>query len=174
MAGWSTVVRIPFAPARAIEEFHIRIAHRENVIALALFFVFTALALTLALFRANPSPFCILDEADSALDENNLDQFVGIINEFVSETQFIVVTHHKSTMAAADVLYGVTMERKGVSKKVSVDLNGEAGLDLLRQKKISRRNEYQAKARKEANAMATAVLEADLRLGPGSEEPDPS
>jgi chromosome segregation protein len=134
----------------------------------------TALALTLGLFRANPSPFCILDEADSALDESNLEQYVGIINEFVGETQFIVVTHHKETMAAADVLYGVTMEREGVSKKVTVDLNGKEGLDILRKKKIARRNEHQAKAREEANAMATAVLEADVRLGPGSEEPDPS
>jgi len=80
----------------------------------------TCVALLLAIFRSRPSPFCVLDEVDAALDEANVDRFVGVLRDFLSSTQFIVVTHSKKTMAAADTLYGVTMEESGVSKRVSV------------------------------------------------------
>ena len=79
----------------------------------------TCVALLLAIFRSRPSPFCVLDEVDAALDEANVDRFVGVLREFTN-TQIIVVTHRKATMAAADTLYGVTMEESGVSKRVSV------------------------------------------------------
>ena len=82
----------------------------------------TCVALLLAIFRSRPSPFCILDEVDAALDEANVDRFVGVLREFTG-TQIIVVTHRKATMAAADTLYGVTMEEPGVSKLISVQLN---------------------------------------------------
>ncbi len=95
----------------------------------------TAFSLVMALFRANPSPFCVLDEADAALDEANVDKYAGMVNEFVGETQFIVISHNKRTMAAADVLYGVTMETPGISKKVSVDLHGEGGMESLRKRR---------------------------------------
>jgi DNA repair ATPase RecN len=66
------------------------------------------------------SPFCILDEVDAALDEANIGRFVAVLREFLSFTQFIVISHSKKTMAGADTLYGVTMEESGVSKRVSV------------------------------------------------------
>lgn len=80
----------------------------------------TCVALLLAVFRSKPSPFCILDEVDAALDEANIGRFIGVLREFLSITQFIVITHSKKTMAGADTLYGVTMEESGVSKRVSV------------------------------------------------------
>jgi chromosome segregation protein len=94
----------------------------------------TAIALVMALFKANPSPFCLLDEADAALDEKNVERYAGVVREFAQETQFIVITHNKRTMAVCDALYGVTMEQQGVSKKVSVNLAGDQGLDVLRSK----------------------------------------
>jgi chromosome segregation protein len=80
----------------------------------------TCVALLLAVFRSKPSPFCILDEVDAALDEANIARFVGVLREFLSFTQFVVISHSKRTMAGGDTLYGVTMEESGVSKRVSV------------------------------------------------------
>jgi chromosome segregation protein len=80
----------------------------------------TCVALLLAVFRSKPSPFCVLDEVDAALDEANIGRFISVLKEFLSFTQFVVVTHSKRTMAGADTLYGVTMEESGVSKRVSV------------------------------------------------------
>jgi chromosome segregation protein len=94
----------------------------------------TAIALVMALFKANPSPFCLLDEADAALDEKNVERYAGVVKEYSGETQFIVITHNKRTMAVCDALYGVTMEQQGVSKKVSVSLSGDQGLDMLKGK----------------------------------------
>jgi len=80
----------------------------------------TCVALLLAIFRSRPSPFCVLDEVDAALDEANIDRFVEVLREFMKSTQFLVVTHSKRTMACADTLYGITMQESGVSKRVSV------------------------------------------------------
>jgi chromosome segregation protein len=80
----------------------------------------TALALLIAIFRYQPSPFCILDEVDAPLDEANVGRFTKLLGEMSSETQFIVVTHNRKTMEIAPVLYGVTMQEPGVSKLVSV------------------------------------------------------
>ncbi|MEM8864495.1 MAG: AAA family ATPase, partial [Planctomycetota bacterium] len=80
----------------------------------------TCVALLLAVFRTKPSPFCVLDEVDAALDESNVGRFTGVLSEFLSSTQFIVVTHSKKTMTGADTLYGVTMQESGISKQVSV------------------------------------------------------
>lgn len=80
----------------------------------------TCVALLLAIFRSRPSPFCVLDEVDAALDEANIDRFVEVLKQFMSTTQFVVITHSKRTMSCADTLYGVTMQESGVSKRVSV------------------------------------------------------
>jgi len=80
----------------------------------------TALALLIAIFRYQPSPFCILDEVDAPLDEANVGRFTKMIGEMSEQTQFIVVTHNRRTMEIAPVLYGVTMQEPGVSKLVSV------------------------------------------------------
>jgi chromosome segregation protein len=80
----------------------------------------TAIALLLAVFRSRPAPFVLLDEVDAALDEANNVRFNHVIQEFVDLSQFIIITHSKRTMSVADVLYGVTMQEAGVSKRVSV------------------------------------------------------
>lgn len=80
----------------------------------------TAVALLLAIFKSRPSPFCILDEVDAALDEGNVNRYLNVLKEFQEWTQFIVVTHNKRTMSGAQVLYGVTMEEAGISKRMSV------------------------------------------------------
>lgn len=85
----------------------------------------TALALMLALLRVKPSPFVVLDEIDAPLDETNVGRFTELLREFADTSQFIVITHNKGTMEAADALYGVTMEERGVSKLVSVRLTEE-------------------------------------------------
>lgn len=80
----------------------------------------TCVGLLLAIFKSKPSPFCLLDEVDAALDEANIGRFVGVLKEFKSTTQFIMITHRKPSMCEADVLYGVTMEQAGVSKRLNV------------------------------------------------------
>ena len=83
----------------------------------------TAIALLFALFRTKPSPFCILDEVDAPLDDINTLRFVEIVKKMAKDTQFIVITHNKLTMEAASLLYGVTMQERGVSNLVSVELD---------------------------------------------------
>ena len=87
----------------------------------------TAVALLLAIFRSKPSPFCILDEVDAALDEANIGRFTAVLREFLDRSQFIIVTHSKKTMAAADVLYGITMQESGISQAGRGPLRGLGG-----------------------------------------------
>jgi len=80
----------------------------------------TAIAMLMAIFQAKPSPYAVLDEVDAALDDANVERFTKIIRGFLDRSHFIVITHHKFTMQACDVLYGITMQERGVSKRVSV------------------------------------------------------
>jgi len=79
-----------------------------------------AVALLFAIYMIRPSPFCLLDELDAALDESNIGRFIKMLQSFLSQSQFVVITHNRQTIAAADILYGVTMPEKGVSNIVSM------------------------------------------------------
>jgi len=81
-----------------------------------------AVALLFAIYMVRPSPFCILDEVDAAMDEGNINRFIRVLERFVEQSQFIIITHNKRTIAKADVLYGVTMEERGVSRLVGMKL----------------------------------------------------
>ncbi|MEY2482906.1 MAG: chromosome segregation protein [Verrucomicrobiota bacterium] len=89
----------------------------------------TAVALLFAIYMVRPSPFCILDEMDAPLDESNINRFIKVLDRFVSQSQFIIITHNKRTIAKADILYGVTMEERGVSKLVGMKLSADRGSD---------------------------------------------
>lgn len=89
----------------------------------------TAISLLFAILKMKPSPFCILDEIEAALDDANVNRYADYLKNFVDDTQFIVITHRKGTMEAADILYGVTMQEKGVSKLVSVKFDENYNLD---------------------------------------------
>lgn len=83
----------------------------------------TAMALLFAIFEVKPAPFCILDEIDAPLDDSNVKRFVNVVRQFVDRCQFIIISHNKCTMAIADVLFGVSMEEKGVSKILSMEFS---------------------------------------------------
>jgi chromosome segregation protein len=93
----------------------------------------TAVALLFALYLVKPSPFCLLDELDAPLDESNIGRFTDLLRKFVKDSQFIIITHNKRTVAAANAIYGITMEERGVSKTVSMRFNHERGEAEARQ-----------------------------------------
>lgn len=85
----------------------------------------TVIALLFALLSYQPSPFCVLDEIDAALDDANIQRFANFLRDYAANTQFIIITHRKGTMESADIMYGVTMEESGVSKLLSVKINAK-------------------------------------------------
>jgi len=97
----------------------------------------TAMSLIFAVFRCNPAPICVLDEVDAPLDDANVDRFCTLLEDMVRETQtrFLVVTHHPLTMARMDRLYGVTMQERGVSRLLSVDL--ERATEMAEQPRLA-------------------------------------
>ena len=104
------------------------------------------------MFRSRPSPFCVLDEVDAALDEANIDRFTSVLKDFLAWTQFIIVTHSKKTMTCANTIYGVTMQESGVSKQVSVRFEDVSDDGHIRPERL-------AEAEKEADEKA----ERDIR-----------
>ena len=134
----------------------------------------TAVALLMAIFQSKPSPFCILDEVDAALDEANVERFCHALTPFLDVSHFIVITHHKRTMQACHQLYGVTMPERGVSKRVAVKFD-EVGSDGRLSKAASERAvmEPQAEPDTEPEAaparrqLASVMIEID----PTREEP---
>ena len=82
----------------------------------------TAIAILFAILKINPAPFCILDEIEAALDDVNVYRFADFLKKFSKKTQFLVITHRKGTMEAANTVYGITMEENGISKLLSIDL----------------------------------------------------
>jgi chromosome segregation protein len=128
----------------------------------------TALALLFAVFEARPSPFCILDEVDAALDDANIDRFLAMLAGYAQSTQFVVVTHNKGTMAACQALYGVTMETKGVSRQVSVELSQvERFVDAPAGRKVKPRAELDAES-------GERVVEIVAVAPPQAAEPAPT
>ena len=87
----------------------------------------TAVALLFALYMVKPSPFCLLDELDAPLDESNIHRFINLLKQFVKDSQFIIITHNKTTIASADAIYGVTMQERGVSKTLSMRFDQTKG-----------------------------------------------
>jgi len=85
----------------------------------------TAMALLFAIFEVKPAPFCILDEIDAPLDDSNVERFANVVKQFIDRCQFIIITHNKRTMAIADVLCGVSMQEKGVSKLLSIEFSNQ-------------------------------------------------
>ncbi|MGE3163389.1 MAG: chromosome segregation protein SMC [Planctomycetota bacterium] len=118
----------------------------------------TAISVLFALFRTKPSPFCILDEVDAPLDEANVRRFVRALKEFTGDTQFLIVTHNKVTMSKAERLYGITMQERGVSQRISVQIEQVEQLGLI-----------EPGMKRSSKAAAVATVDS----GPeGAEEPD--
>jgi len=109
----------------------------------------TALALLFAMLKVKPSPFCVLDEIDAALDATNTDRFVQLLKEFSERSQFIIITHNPRTMEAVDLLHGVTMQHPGVSQRISVEL--QDAQDMGRRQREQTRGDTQ-EAREDAAA----------------------
>jgi chromosome segregation protein len=90
----------------------------------------TAIALLFSLFKVKPSPFCVLDEIDASLDDANIERFTNFLQKLAKDTQFIIISHNKKTLAISEVLYGVTMEEPGVSKLISVKFKNKSALPV--------------------------------------------
>jgi chromosome segregation protein len=128
----------------------------------------TAVGLLFALYMVKPSPFCLLDELDAPLDESNIGRFTDLLKKFVHESQFIIITHNKRTVAAASAIYGVTMEERGVSKTVSMRFNQDKGEPEAQQMNIAEAvrgaKGRASKASADERAAESASKNADVAL----------
>ncbi|MEM9914690.1 MAG: chromosome segregation protein SMC [Planctomycetota bacterium] len=114
----------------------------------------TAVALLMAIFKSRPSPYAILDEVDAALDEANVERFVNVINSFLDHSHFIVITHHKRTMQGCNKLYGITMQERGVSKRVSVNFDQISNDGSVSQETLNANAEVEARVQTEPDLAA--------------------
>ncbi|MDY7108267.1 MAG: chromosome segregation protein SMC [Planctomycetota bacterium] len=128
----------------------------------------TAVALLMAIFKSKPSPFCILDEVDAALDDANVNRFCQMLRPFLGQSHFIIITHHKRTMQACDQLYGITMQERGVSKRVSVRVEDVAADGRISRHALDRAEEAPAAQPRPAPADETTPQPA----GNGEAEPE--
>ena len=135
----------------------------------------TAIALLMAIFKSRPSPYAILDEVDAALDEANVERFVSIIHSFLDCSHFIVITHHKRTMQGCDALYGITMQERGVSKRVRVQFDQIAGGGEVSRDVLNRVADEQG-GDKETSSGASLPVGFKPEIGPpkGDEKPTSS
>jgi chromosome segregation protein len=90
----------------------------------------TAVALLFSIYMVKPSPFCVLDELDAPLDEANIERFLDMLDRFIDRSQFVIVTHNKKTMRRADIMYGVSMEEKGISRPIGLKLTQNPDLPV--------------------------------------------
>jgi chromosome segregation protein len=134
----------------------------------------TAVAMLLAIFRSKPSCFCVLDEVDAALDEANVGRFCGTLELFSQQSRFIVITHNKRTMQAVDKLFGVTMQERGVSKRVEVrfDQVGKDG-EIDPQQVLEEPKDYEKQTKKRPTEGLRAAL-ASMREDGASVESGPN
>lgn len=134
----------------------------------------TAVALLMAIFKTRPSPYCLLDEVDAALDEANVERFTQVINSFLDLSHFIVITHHKRTMQVCDILYGITQQERGVSKRVAVRFDqvasdGRIAHDAVRDQEDHDRLE----AETEPDVEAETIVVDPAQLAEQAESPEP-
>jgi chromosome segregation protein len=127
----------------------------------------TAVALLMSIFQAKPSPFCVLDEVDAALDDANVERFTQVVRSFLDRSHFVIITHHKRTMQVADTLYGITMQERGVSKRVAVkfDQVGPHGRIAAAAVEAQERAD-RAAVEAESSQSDEAALHEPTRLGP--------
>jgi chromosome segregation protein len=131
-----------------------------------------AVALLLAIFRSRPSPFCVLDEVDAALDDANVERFCNVIKGFLDQSHFIIITHHKRTMQAADLLYGITMQQRGVSRRVAVRFDQVGADGRISAEAIAEEDRRAAEAPAESVDDAEPPVETEaVRSGNGHEPP---
>lgn len=135
----------------------------------------TAVALLFSIYQVKPSPFCVLDELDAPLDETNIGRFLKMLDSFIDNSQFIIVTHNKRTMSRADVIYGVTMQEFGVSKPVGVRMTTEDTRTLAKSAQELALEAPNQNKRKKKGADAEAdesTSEAEAEPGPVQEDLD--